>query len=90
LVSSLKSDGIDNLLSLIDAKLSKNHQTIQCQLDLSEGKTLSWIYDNMQVISIKQSEQNYNMTLKGTAENLAKLLQKGGIKKLIKVSKISN
>lgn len=58
LVSAIKEQGIDTLQDLIAEITSRNHQTILYSISIQDGKALSWLYQNGEVLDRSDSEQN--------------------------------
>ncbi len=50
-VSALTGEGVEDLLSGIEARLSRDHVTFELRLGPQEQDQLGWLYDNMQVLS---------------------------------------
>ncbi len=55
-VSALTGQGIDTLLSAIEAKLASRRQEIDLTLDPADGAGLSWLHRNAEVISRKADD----------------------------------
>lgn len=56
-VSALTGEGIDGLLEMIDAKLGENRRTLYVDVDITDGKALSWLYRRGEVIERKDDEK---------------------------------
>ncbi len=56
-VSALTGEGIDDLLAQIDAKLGEDRKTLYVDIDLTDGKALSWLYRRGHVIDRLDDEQ---------------------------------
>jgi GTP-binding protein HflX len=51
LVSALTGEGLDDLLSLIEAKVAKGRGTYNIVLDASDGRGLNWLYEEAEILS---------------------------------------
>ncbi len=56
IISSLTGQGIDNLLEVIEASLSKVDDILTFTLPLSQGADLAWVYENGDVIERTDSK----------------------------------
>ena len=50
-VSSLSGEGLNELLELIDHKLSRERQIIRLKIGLADGATIAWIYSHGEVLN---------------------------------------
>jgi GTP-binding protein HflX len=71
-VSAITGEGCDNLLKLIDDKLSMDFAVKDISLDVSDGKKIAWLHANSEVISCKINEDKMRFKVKISQENLAK------------------
>lgn len=71
-VSAYSGEGIDKFLELIDKKLSKDYIEVDFSIDSSDGKSVSWLYDNAEVMSSKAFEDKVLMRIRISQENLSK------------------
>jgi len=55
-VSALTGEGIDRLVSAIEARLAEKRQTLHVSLDPSDGAGLSWLYRHSEVLSREMQE----------------------------------
>ena len=56
-VSALTGDGLEGLLAQIDEKLGEARKTLYVDIDITDGKALSWLYRRGQVIDRTDDEQ---------------------------------
>ncbi len=56
-VSAITGEGIDNLLAQIDAKLGEDRKTVYVDVDITDGKALSWLYRRGQVVDRTDDEK---------------------------------
>lgn len=75
LVSAYTGDGCDKLLELIDEKLSKNNGIYKVTIPISEGKILSWIYENSEVSHIENVDNSNILVTQISPENISRLMK---------------
>jgi GTP-binding protein HflX len=51
IVSAVTGEGIDKLVSAIEARLGEGRQTIELSIDPADGASLSWLYRHSEVLS---------------------------------------
>jgi GTP-binding protein HflX len=51
IVSALSGEGLDRLISAIEARLGESRQTIELSIDPADGAGLSWLYRHSEVLS---------------------------------------
>lgn len=56
LTSAVTGEGLEDLLSAIDACVNANSRIVDCVLDPSDGKILSWIHENCQFLEQQTDE----------------------------------
>ena len=63
--SASTGDGVDNLLTKIDEILSSNHIETKVSIPADDGKTISWLYENAQIISneLKNKTMFFNIKI---------------------------
>lgn len=71
-VSALSGDGIDRLLSLVDAKLGKARQTLYIDIPLTDGKALSWLYSRGEVTDRTDNDENASVEVRLEPEDVAR------------------
>lgn len=64
--SALTGEGIDRLLGLIDAKLGELRQEYYVEIDIADGKAVSWLYRRGEVLERKDGDKH--VTLKVSLE----------------------
>lgn len=55
-VSALTGQGLDRLLELIDTRLTQNRKTVYVDVNIADGKAISWLYSKGQVMERKDDE----------------------------------
>lgn len=63
-LSALNGVGCDRLLSKIDEILSKDSQVLKLTISAADGKLLSWLHRNGEVISCREDEENLELEVK--------------------------
>jgi GTP-binding protein HflX len=71
-VSALSGDGIENLLNELDRSLSVCRNTLELEISLSDGATLSWLYRNGDVLNREDSNGFARVTVGLDARNVAR------------------
>ena len=71
-LSAINGEGCDNLLKLIDDKLSMDFEVADIELNVTEGKQIAWLHNNSEVISYVSDEEKMLFKVKISKENLAK------------------
>ncbi len=71
-VSALSGEGIERLMSLIDAKLGKARQALFIDIPLTDGKALSWLYSRGEVTERTDNEQNATVSVRLEPEDVAR------------------
>lgn len=66
-VSALTGQGCETLLSEIDAVLGQNYRTITLKIAASDGKLLSWLHKNAEVLSSDLQGEQLNIVVRLTA-----------------------
>lgn len=75
-LSALTGQGCNNLLNLIDEKLSQDYKTYNIKVNPADGKLQSWLYKNSEVISknIEDEKLIFNIKInEANAQRLKKL-----------------
>ena len=73
LTSALSGYGCERLLNLIGEKVSAQNAQIKVILPVENGKLRAWLYQNAEVLSCEQNEENTVLTLRISEKNLARL-----------------
>ena len=66
-VSALTGQGCETLLSEIDSVLGENYRTITLQIAASDGKLLSWLHKNAEILSSDLQDERVNIVARLTA-----------------------
>jgi GTP-binding protein HflX len=70
LVSALTGEGLDTLVSAVEARLSKGRQTLSLSLDPADGAGLSWLYRHSEVLSRDMdADGRLALTVRADAKN---------------------
>lgn len=80
LLSATTGQGCDNLLSVIDKKLSAGEQNVSLQVKKEDGKLQSWLYENSEVKSKTVHDEYIEFNIKIANADLARLSKKFDIK----------
>jgi 50S ribosomal subunit-associated GTPase HflX len=56
--SALTGEGIDRLLTLIDNKLGELRQEFFVEIDIADGKAVSWLYKRGEVLDRKDEDSH--------------------------------
>lgn len=75
-ISAVTGEGLDDLLQAIDEKLSQDFTSTTVKVPASNGKLLSWLHQNSEVLSTKLLKETLTLKIKISPENLAKLKSK--------------
>jgi len=73
LVSALTGEGCDKFLQELDNRLSQDHKIMEIRLLASEGKKISWIYENSEVLSSNLIEDMLYLKFRISSASAAKL-----------------
>ncbi|MFN7113283.1 MAG: GTPase HflX [Alphaproteobacteria bacterium] len=77
-VSALTGAGMGRLLSLVDARLGKDRQTLYTDIPLTDGKALSWLYDRGEVTERRDDETIAAVAVRLEPEDIARFTGKFG------------
>lgn len=72
-VSALSGEGCFDMLEVIDEKLSQQYKTFSLKLPVSDGKSLSLIYQYAQVLKVTEKEDQIKILAKADAMHIKKL-----------------
>lgn len=72
-VSAVTGENIDGLLAAIDLMLASKEVIIDLSLDISDGATIAWLYQNGEVLERRDAEMMANITVRLSPENRQKL-----------------
>ncbi|MDP2410528.1 MAG: GTPase HflX [Pseudolabrys sp.] len=78
-VSALSGEGIEALVSAIEARLGERRETIALSLDPSDGAGLSWLYRNSEVLSRAMDDAGrLAVTVRADADKAARVKARFG------------
>lgn len=63
-LSALNGDGCDRLLNKIDEILSKDSQIIKLKISAADGKLISWLHRNGEILSAQEHEDNLELEIR--------------------------
>jgi GTP-binding protein HflX len=72
LVSAVTGEGCDNLIAVLDARITENFQTVEVSLPHSDGASLAWLYDHGEVIERLDDEKAIHLKVRIDAANWAR------------------
>ena len=76
-VSALTGEGMDGLLTAIDARLGESRQTIEVSVDPADGAGLSWLYRHSEVLARDMNDDGrLTVTVRADADNAARVRAK--------------
>lgn len=81
-LSSVTGEGTDRFLKLAEEKLSAGFDTVEVKINAADGKLISWIYKNTDVISASTQNEQIVMCLKADTAALSRLKNKIPVKTL--------
>jgi GTPase len=64
LMSAATGEGVDALLEAIDARLGARDEILTIELPAGQGRLLSWLHDNAEVLSQQRAEETGAVTLR--------------------------
>ncbi|MBR1600784.1 MAG: GTPase HflX [Alphaproteobacteria bacterium] len=73
MVSAFNGNGCDDLLKLIEDKLTSEFIECKVSVSASDGKIASWLYDNGKVVDIEDVSDMVNYTVHLSKDNLSRL-----------------
>lgn len=73
LISAYSGYGCDELLNLIEQKLTATHVRCQVTFPLSDGKTAAWLHQNCRIEKLENSENTHTYTISIHPDDLARL-----------------
>ena len=77
-LSALSGEGCKSFLLLLDKKLSQGYEVKEIEIGVSNGRLISWIYDNTEVIAhnLKEDRIRFKLKLDSVTESkLQKMLK---------------
>lgn len=61
--SALDGQGVDSLLGEVDRHLNQNRQTVYTDIDIADGRAVSWLYKRGEVLERKDSETSVSLAI---------------------------
>lgn len=62
-VSALTGEGIDRLMSMIDARVVQGREKLYIDIDIADGKALSWLYRRAEVLERRDSDTHAHLVI---------------------------
>lgn len=75
-VSALSGEGINNFLNILDERLAADYKVMQFSVSATDGKTISWIHSNSDVISSRLENDKIVFKIRISNSSASKLLNK--------------
>lgn len=75
LMSATHGEGVDAFLAIIEKQLSRTLETHDVHLAPSDGKTLSWLYSNGEVVERRDEDDGVHVIVRLTAANARRFEQ---------------
>ena len=75
-VSALSGEGINNFLNILDERLAADYKVMQFSVSATDGKTISWIHSNSDVISSRLENDKIVFKIRISNSFASKLLNK--------------
>lgn len=79
-VSAVTGEGIGDLLALIDAKLNASRKTLYADIDITDGKALSWLYRRGEIVARKDTETLAKVSVRLDPEDAGRFHDQFGYK----------
>ncbi|MBR6663839.1 MAG: GTPase HflX [Alphaproteobacteria bacterium] len=73
LVSALTGEGCDRFLQELDNRLAHDHKIMEVQVLASDGKKISWLYENSEVLASDLIEDTLHLKIRISSASSAKL-----------------
>ena len=81
-LSAVSGEGTERFLRLVEDKLSANFRMVEVTTDAADGKLISWIYKNTDVISAAAKGEQMILRLKADDAAISKLKNKTPVRTL--------
>jgi GTP-binding protein HflX len=79
LISAITGEGVDDLLTAIEARIAQGRPTFEVEVDASDGKGLNWLYEQAEVLDRTADEHgNAVLTVRIAPEKEPRLLKRFG------------
>ena len=75
-ISAISGEGVNQFLDILDDRLAADYKVMQFAIAASDGKTISWIYSNSEVISSQLEEDKLVLKVRISQSSAFKLLKK--------------
>jgi GTP-binding protein HflX len=76
-VSALTGEGIQDLLSAVEARLARGRRTVDLDLDGADGRSVHWLYEHAEVMSRRDDpDGRVHMTVRAAPETMARILRR--------------
>lgn len=72
-VSAVTGENVDGLIAAIDLMLASKEVIIDLSLDISDGASIAWLYQNGEVLDRQDEDMTANITVRLSPENRQKL-----------------
>jgi GTP-binding protein HflX len=72
LISAVTGEGCDNLISVIDARITKNFEILDISLPNIDGASLAWLYKHGEILERNDDESAVHLKLRIDTANLAR------------------
>lgn len=72
-ISAVSGQGCDDLLALIDARLTEAREVVELDLPASDGATMAWLYANGEVLERRDEDEIVHMRVGLDAADAARL-----------------
>lgn len=74
--SAHTGEGLERLLELVEKTLSSKHLVKKLKISVSDGKLISWIYQNADVLDVENKDEYMHLTFKISQQEFSKLESK--------------
>jgi GTP-binding protein HflX len=77
-ISAWTGEGVDALMACLDSRLSAERETLEVAVPLADGRTISWLYRNGEVLARHDDEENAHIRVRLDAANAQRYRQGAG------------
>ncbi len=77
--SALKGEGLDGVLSVVDAFLGRDRDLVALDVDLSDGEALAWLYRRGEVIAREDEDLTAHLQVRLKPEDRARFEERFGL-----------
>ena len=78
-ISALAGDGIDELLCLIDDKISQAYKLVTIQVPYHDGATIAWLYQHGEVVASEETETHVRLQVRLEGADFERVKRREGI-----------